>query len=362
MISKSEQQIIIKQIGLEGLEQSNDTFNFRCPICGDSKRDSSKKRGYFYWDRMKNSGYKYKCHNCGVNLSFISFLKKHQPDLYKRYIFDLLKNKKRQTEPESTDIIEKLDNSEIKNFINNLFNEEKIFNIKDCSKEIIEYVEQRKIPKNKYKNIFFIENFYENLFKPLKILIKEIEQPDIIDNENHLKIDPRIFWFIKNRNNDIIGIQGRSINPKIKRRYLTIKLTDEPMIGNIENINLEEPVYITEGYIDSMFLNNAVSLNGSSYQSTLNLFKEIKTKNIIFVFDNEPYNVEIKKKVEHVISESIKTNIPKIGICLLPKNIRDLGKDINEYIKKGIENSKLINIINENTYYGLTARIKLSKW
>ena len=47
-------------------------FNCRCPICGDSKKNKSKARGYFY--QVKNNT-NYKCHNCGVNVSLSNFLK-----------------------------------------------------------------------------------------------------------------------------------------------------------------------------------------------------------------------------------------------------------------------------------------------
>ena len=47
-------------------------YNCRCPICGDSKKNKNKARGYFY--QVKNNT-NYKCHNCGVNISFNNFLK-----------------------------------------------------------------------------------------------------------------------------------------------------------------------------------------------------------------------------------------------------------------------------------------------
>lgn len=47
-----------------------DKINFRCPICGDSKKSSIKKRGWFY---LKSSSYF--CFNCGTSMSGIQFLK-----------------------------------------------------------------------------------------------------------------------------------------------------------------------------------------------------------------------------------------------------------------------------------------------
>ena len=47
-------------------------YNFRCPICGDSQKNKNKARGYLY--QVKNNT-NFKCHNCGVNISFNNFLK-----------------------------------------------------------------------------------------------------------------------------------------------------------------------------------------------------------------------------------------------------------------------------------------------
>ena len=66
----------------------NDLYNFRCPICGDSQRSKSKARGYLY--QVKNNT-NYKCHNCGVNVSFNNFLKQIDPNVYKQYTFEKFK-------------------------------------------------------------------------------------------------------------------------------------------------------------------------------------------------------------------------------------------------------------------------------
>jgi len=363
----NEQEIIIKSFGLEGLEFSSGLFNFRCPICGDSKKDKSKKRGYFYINKKTKTSYNFKCHNCGLNLSFTDFLKEYDPALYKRYIFDQLKTKhtfKKDNKQQNTEFfVEKIDNSIIKEFLNQKIHEKIIIPARKLEDfNVMKYIYDRKIPRGRLNDIFYVENFYNQLYNPMKQLIKDVTNENFIDEEKHFNYDPRIFWFIKNRTNDIIGIQGRSLNPKAKLRYLTIKITDDPMIGNLEKIDLNETVYVTEGFIDSMFVKNCVSLNGSSYQSTIDKMEELKVENMVIIFDNEPYNKEIKKKVEHIIKESMRNNNIKIGVCLLPSYLRPKGKDLNDYIKKGIEKIKLLNIINENTFYGLTAKIKFSKW
>ena len=46
-----------------------DKWNFRCPICGDSKKSSTKKRAWWY-----NSTASFYCFNCSTGLSGIKFI------------------------------------------------------------------------------------------------------------------------------------------------------------------------------------------------------------------------------------------------------------------------------------------------
>ena len=39
-------------------------YNFRCPICGDSKKHKNKARGYLY---QVKTILNFKCHNCGAS-------------------------------------------------------------------------------------------------------------------------------------------------------------------------------------------------------------------------------------------------------------------------------------------------------
>ncbi len=58
-------------------------INFRCPICGDSKKSRSKARG---WLLEKDNSLFYYCHNCGASHSFSNFLKVVDPLSYNDYI------------------------------------------------------------------------------------------------------------------------------------------------------------------------------------------------------------------------------------------------------------------------------------
>ena len=65
-----------------------DLYNFRCPVCGDSKKHKNKARGYLY--AVKNNT-NFKCHNCGASLSFNNFLKQIDTSLHKQYVMEKFK-------------------------------------------------------------------------------------------------------------------------------------------------------------------------------------------------------------------------------------------------------------------------------
>jgi transcription elongation factor Elf1 len=58
-------------------------INFRCPICGDSKKSKSKARG---WLLEKENNFYFYCHNCGESHSFSNFLRAVDPISYNDYV------------------------------------------------------------------------------------------------------------------------------------------------------------------------------------------------------------------------------------------------------------------------------------
>lgn len=66
-------------------------INFKCPICGDSKKNINKKRGWFYRDNCS-----FYCFNCGTGMSGIKFLQiisgQDYADIKREYIRLFLKS------------------------------------------------------------------------------------------------------------------------------------------------------------------------------------------------------------------------------------------------------------------------------
>ena len=70
-------------------KKSRNLFNFRCPYCGDSKKNKSKARGFVY--AVKNE-YFYKCHNCSKGTTPGKLIEYIDPQLYKQYVIEKYKS------------------------------------------------------------------------------------------------------------------------------------------------------------------------------------------------------------------------------------------------------------------------------
>ena len=113
-----------------------------------------KMRGYIY--KLKND-HNFKCHNCGVSRTFTNFLKDIDAVLYDQYVMERYKNgltgKGSQTKtPEFK--FEKPDFSK-KSF--------DLPTISELNKEHLarQYLENRKIPKEYFRDLYFCQNFKE---------------------------------------------------------------------------------------------------------------------------------------------------------------------------------------------------------
>ena len=301
-------------------------YNFRCPICGDSQRQKNKARGYLY--RVKNNT-NYKCHNCGISVSFNSFLKDLDPETHKQYIFEKFKDGKTgknfaaQT-PE--DIFKNVETSKP------TFEEKIVIDLPSAflvsrSKE---YLETRAIFRGEF---YYAKNFMEfvNTIKP--DTFKSINY-----GEERIVI-PLI------RNNTLIGVQGRALSTN-PIKYLTIMLDDDaPKVYGLDTIDKRLPVYVVEGPFDSTFINNSVALCGSDGE-----IRDLERSDKVFVYDNEPRNKEIVSRIERCIERGER-------VVIWPTTIRE--KDINDMVLSG---HNVQDIVESNVYTGLQAKLKFTTW
>lgn len=304
------------------------TYNFRCPYCGDSQNNKNKARGYLY---KINDSYNYKCHNCGKSSGFTNFLKDLDSNLYDEYIFEKFKSgNKNQFVLIPT-----------KNKISKPQSQKDYFDlpsIDSLNKEHFAryYLENRKIPNEKLKTLYYCEKFKEwtNSHKPIFKSIKYDE--------------PRIIIPLVYKNN-IFGYQGRSLNKNSKLKYITILLNEGvPKIYGLDDVNWEKNIYVLEGPIDSMFIPNSIAMVGADVN--IRSIENHDKSDFIFIYDNERRNKEIISRMESTINAGH-------SIVIWPLDLK--YKDINDMIIAGIDPVK---IIQENTFRGLEAKAKLIGW
>ena len=85
----------------------------------------------------------------------------------------------------------------------------------------------------------------------------------------------------------------------------------------------------------------------------LGCFKKIVLKKVVMVYDNEPRNKEIVKKMEKSVDEGRK-------IVVWPSKINH--KDINDMVIAGMRCADIRLIIQNNTFSDLSAKMALNVW
>jgi predicted RNA-binding Zn-ribbon protein involved in translation (DUF1610 family) len=304
----------------------NGVYTFRCPYCGDSEKYRNKTRGYFF---AKKSGLVFKCHNCGVGRSFGNFLKENANDLHDEYIMERYKQG-------LTGKGRNVADPEFK------FSKPK-FVKKQTSLPTIEslnsdhpaqgYLLGRGIPESKFSDLYYAEKFckWTNDQKPTFKNVKK-DHPRIIIPF----IDKEGNWF---------GYQGRSLDATDKMRYLTIMLDeDRPKIYGLNKIDDTKTVFITEGPFDSFFVPNSVAMCGADV--------DVSSYNwdCVYIFDNEPRNIQICDRISNTIDNGDK-------VVIWPINLDQ--KDLNDMILAGHD---IRNLVESNVYQGLEAKVKFTEW
>ena len=303
-------------------------WTFRCPYCGDSKRNKTKTRGYIF---SVKGDHVFKCHNCGITRSFSNFLKDNAPHVHDEYVMERYKEGtigKNVPKPDLTSFISKPTfktkrkvDLEPLSCLNNFHVAKK-------------YILDRGIPENKLDRLYYCPNFKE---------WSNTQKHTFFDTTND---EARIIIPLNDTDGNLIGFQGRSLSPNAKMRYITVMLDENaPKLYGLDHINKNETIYIVEGPLDSFFLENSVAMCGSDVD-----IRTFGWSDYIWVYDNEPRSRQITDK----ISKSIDAGD---SVVIWPSTIKQ--KDLNDMVTAGIN---VKSMIQSNVYQGLKAKLQLSNW
>ena len=67
----------------------------------------------------------------------------------------------------------------------------------------------------------------------------------------------------------------------------------------MERVSFQRPIFITEGPLDSLFVDNCIAAAGAD----LILKNKIPNDQVTYIFDNEPRNKEIIKRMYGVVEK-----------------------------------------------------------
>jgi len=332
-----------KYIGILGvrLEQfkkkGKALWNFRCPLCGDSAKDKLKARGYIF----ENKGDAlFKCHNCGIATGLSQLIEHVAPSLKREYMLEKFGTRGQGKKIKLGAGEDFFKTNKTPTFSSDPLKQITCLDLMEINHPARLYIKERKIPLSQVSRLYYTETFKAWTNTVVKNKFKDIEK-----DEGRLIIP----FFDKTGN--MLAFQGRSLDPNNSVRYITIKVTeDECKLFGLEKMNESKPVYVVEGPIDSLFLDNAIAMAGSDLSNSCNLNSDTE---FVIVMDNENRNKEIVKKIERFIKKGY-------SVCIWDEKIRQ--KDINDMILSGMSVEDVQTSIESNTFKGLQATLALNNW
>lgn len=339
---------------LDGFTPKKDNvWVMRCPICGDSKINKNKKRGYIYAWKNKLM---FSCHNCGESHTFKNFLKLIDPYLYDQYRLEHFKEVTGTTyqpvvKKETTELQQPANTHEDK-----FAKLKKEKTIEDIFYEIcpsldtlpkdnpaVSYCIERKIPSVVFKRLFYIDD--------TKKLLQIQPDLDIKFSEKRLVLP----FFDKC--GKLIGLTCRSLAKNTKLRYLTVKLSETSQVFGMDNVDPTKTIYVLEGPIDSLFIPNAIAVTGTAFGKVESILSElnIARDQVVLICDNQPRNKELVKIQEKLINN---------GFSVVVWDVDDsLGKDVNSLIQdSGMSPMEVFSIIKRSVCRGMSALMKFNQW
>lgn len=313
--------------------KNDDTYNCRCIVCGDSQTKKSKARGYFFPNKTDLT---YKCHNCGVAMHFSTFLKNLDTTMYAEYTLE------KMTENGSLAVSNSLPKVKFEQPVFKPAEERLLDKILDRldvlpdTNEAVQFCLNRQIPRNRFSQLYFISN------------VKDIEQLSDKYKGTIRTEEPRLVLPFYNTTGQLTGVTCRALRGEALR-YLTIKVKEnDPLIFGIGSIDRTKPIYVVEGPIDSLFVDNCIAVAGTAFGklSTIGL----PSDKLIVIFDNQPRNKEVCKLIQGCIDSGHR-------VVIWPQTLPE--KDINEMVLAGRD---VMKIIKENVVCGLAAKAKFIAW
>lgn len=312
--------------------------NHRCPFCGDSKKDPNKARGNHI---VQNDFMLYKCFNCGLSTSTGKVIEFINPSIYNEYKLEKYVNGS-SSNSQSLPFIS--DKKEDINYQERSILDKVLDNLLSLPEDniAIKYVKSRKIPEDKWNQLYYIDDITKlktSFGKELKAFQREDMK------------EPRLILPCYDRKGRISSLIARSFDPNHPKKYLIGKVQEDgPKIFGYDIVDFSRTIIVVEGPIDSLFLNNCVGSGGADLHK---IGRWIPMTDTILVYDNQPRNKEIVRIIQKTINKGF-------TISILPDKFG--GKDINDAILSGFNSKEIENEIINNKCSGIKAQLMFNNW
>lgn len=294
--------------------RNSSEINFRCPLCGDSRKNRFKKRGYFY----RRTGTFY-CFNCQTSLTGYGLLKAIcAPDVFDRIVqeyqvlnFNNFVHNKGKVESESSSLAQDFEVLSPRPSYRYLLDSK--WTVKPLSESALKYLEGRKVPDEKRGMLKSICDQKGREFVLIQYLLDDECVYHQLDNFNRY------------------DIKGQGAVKYIFPKDESINFQQKPVF-NISEVDVSFPyLFCTEGVYDSLFIKNGVALGGRSL--TKFQYKMIHTcyprHRIVLAFDNDAPGIQSSIKHSELYPDVYFLDTSNLFEAVHVKDINDFVKVSN---------------------------------
>jgi hypothetical protein len=286
----------------------------------------------------------YYCHNCGASFTLGRFLKEVAPDLYTSYRLENLGEifKVNKNQPGIEDKIRSIQTD----MMDPLIHCTPLTNAA-LNPSTVQYAKDRFIPERVFPDLLAVSNI--NLVTKRIDKYKDPEFPEL----------PALVIPFYKKDGSYDFIQCRVSKETAKEfRFVTLQTGDGPKLWGQRHLDWAKPIYVFEGPIDAMFVENAVALAGAA--SGLDyIIGAAKTRNLpmhamCMAFDNDyRSNPQIMKLLRRSVEKGF-------SVVLFDKHF-DQFKDVNDAVKIGGWSVQEVDAyVRSRTFHGMRAQLELT--
>lgn len=322
----------LQHAGWPKYNRLNNTYNACCPICREGSSWGKKKRSYFLVDKNMMC-----CHNCGWYGSAVKWVMQVVGLSYDEVMGNVS--------------VVDVDKKQVANGVNvqvdmlptdaiNLYepNQVKYWRDNSIVKQAIRYIVSRRL--------------HTACNKPNALYISLVDR----GHKNRICIP-------FTHNNIVVHYQTRGLLYKDlqeRPKYLS-KINSDKTLFNIDNVNVDSSnMYIVEGPIDSFFIKDSVAVAGIQSNSKSQFSSKQLSQLREYIFHKKVWCLDSQQQDKTSLEKTRMLIEAGETVFIWPDELGNKYKDYNDYCVGEQVDCFPETIINDNTYVGERASLRLS--